>query len=71
MIEVTQIQADRWSKHLSRKRSGGNGKPVSSKRELDIISLYKKSQSISQCARDVHMGRDRGKKILKSCGVLT
>ena len=69
-IEVTPEMADRWNNHISRKRSGGNGKPISPKRETDTITLYNKCQSISQCARDLHMGRSRVKEILMSGGVL-
>lgn len=69
-IEVTPEMADRWNKFISRKRSGGNGRSISSERETDTIILYNKCQSITQCARDMHMGRDTVKKILISGGVL-
>ena len=69
-LEVTPEMADRWNNFISRKRSGGNGRPLSPERETDTIILYNKCQSISQCARDMHMGRPRVKEILISGGVL-
>ena len=70
-LELTQIQANRWNRHLKdgRNNAGGKGRPISSKREQDAIFAYQKSGSLGHVCRELTMGRDTLKRILKSSGV--
>ena len=70
-IELTQIQANRWNRHLAdgRNAAGGTRSPTTPERKKAAIALYQKCESISHVARELRMGRDTLKSILKSNGV--
>lgn len=70
-IEGTQIQADRWARYLAdgRNATGGTRSPTSPERQNDAIAAYQKCGSLSCVARELKMGRDTLKSILKSNGV--
>ena len=71
IIELTQIQADRWNRHLEdgRNNAGGTRSPTSLEREQNAIATYQKHGSLSYVTRELHMGRDTLKRILKTNGV--
>lgn len=72
-LECTQEQADRWNSHVvaTCNMKGTGGKSTLPRRVKDVVNHYNRFGSISQCARNFHMGRDTVKRILKSGGVLT
>ena len=71
-IELTQIQADRWNHHLAdgRNATGGIGSPPSSERKQDAILAYQKSGSLGHVCRELCMGRNTLKRVLRANGVL-
>ena len=70
-IEVTQIQANRWNRHLEdgRNNAGGTRSPTAPERQQDAITAYQECGSLSCVARELKMGRDTLKRILKTNGV--
>lgn len=70
-LELTQIQANRWNRHLvdGRNNSGGTRSPTSPERQQDAIDTYQKCGSLSCVTRELKMGRDTLKRILKTNGV--
>ena len=70
-IEATQLQADRWNRHIKdgRNACGGIRPPVPLERQQDAIDAYQKYGSLSYVMRELTMGRDTLKSILKSNGV--
>ena len=70
-IELTQTQANRWDRHIKdgRNNAGGTRSPTSPEREQNAIATYQKHGSLSYVARELHMGRDTLKRILKTNGV--
>ena len=70
-IELTQIQANRWDRHLAdgRNATGGTRPPASLKRQQDAIRAYQDTGSLGYVCRNLRMGRDTLKSILKTNGV--
>ena len=70
-LELTQIQANRWNRHLKdgRNARGGVSIVTTPKRQQDAISLYQIHGSLSCVARELKMGRVTLKRILKTNGV--
>ena len=70
-IEATQIQANRWARYLAdgRNSTGGTRSPISPERQQDAITAYQKYGSLSYTMRELRMGRDTLKSILKLNGV--
>ena len=71
IVEATQLQSDRWNRHLEdgRNACGGIRPPVSPERQQDAITTYQKYGSLVYAMRELRMGRDTLKSILKSNGV--
>ena len=70
-LELTQIQANRWDRHLAdgRNATGGTRSPTTPERKQDANAAYQKCGLLSCVARELKMGRDTLKSILKSNGV--
>ena len=70
-IEVTQTQANRWNRHLEdgRNNAGGTRPPVAPERQQQAIATYQKHGSLCYVMRELKMGRDTLKSILKTNGV--